>query len=157
MSVITRSPSQTRWLGERLGRLVEKGDVILLQGDLGAGKTALTQGLAKALGVTGYVSSPTFTLVNEYDGRLPVYHIDLYRIEQTSEAVDLGLEEYLYGRGVSIIEWPERAPEVWPEEHLLVRISDRGGNSRKFVFKPVGERYVALLKALRASRPRRGV
>lgn len=132
-----------------MGRLADSGDVILLQGELGAGKTALTQGIAHGLDIHGYVTSPTFTLINEHYGRLPLYHIDLYRIQEAAEAAAIGLEEYLYGRGVSVIEWPERAPEFWPEEHLLIKITNLGGNKRRLVFKPVGQRYRKLLAELR--------
>lgn len=106
----THSPEETQDLGERIGGLLESGDIVLLFGDLGAGKTTLVQGMARGLGVARdeYVRSPSFTLVNQYRGRIPVYHIDLYRIDSSGELDDLGLEELLMSEGVLIIEWAEK-------------------------------------------------
>lgn len=106
----SRSPEDTRKLGERIGRCLQSGDILLLFGDLGAGKTTLIQGITSGLdvGPDQYVRSPSFTLINEYTGRLPVYHIDLYRIESTGELADLGLEDYLFGEGVTLVEWGEK-------------------------------------------------
>ena len=112
----TSSTEETLKLGEKIGKLMVPGDIILLFGDLGAGKTTLTQGIAAGLDVEDgeYVRSPTFTLINEYSGRLPVYHIDLYRIESQEEMERLGLEEFFFGRGVTIVEW---ADKLFPEKN----------------------------------------
>lgn len=105
-----RDYEATQALGYKLGTVLKAGDVLLLAGDLGAGKTTLTQGLAQGLGVTEFVNSPTFVIINEYDtGRLPLYHMDLYRVEDEAQLFDLGLEEYLFGKGICVIEWPEVA------------------------------------------------
>ena len=111
MEMISRSPSETESLGERWGREAARGFVIALSGDLGAGKTQLVKGLARGLGVTSRVHSPTFTLVNEYTGgRLRLFHLDLYRLETTGQILGAGLEEYLQPDGVAVIEWAERLP-----------------------------------------------
>ncbi|CCQ91407.1 UPF0079 ATP-binding protein yjeE [Nitrospina gracilis 3/211] len=110
MRFSSRSPEDTKNLGQRMGRLLKPGDILLLFGDLGAGKTTLVQGIAQGMEVPPdqYVRSPSFTLINEYRGRLPMYHIDLYRIESEGEMADLGLEDYLFGEGVTLIEWGEK-------------------------------------------------
>lgn len=155
LDVVSQSPEQTRRLGQRLGELARPGDVYLLTGDLGSGKTCLTQGVARGLGVSAPVTSPTFTLINEYTrratgARLPLFHADLYRLDRPeAEAVDLGLEEYLDGPGVCIIEWAERAPSLWPAERLVIRLRTVSETKRTLVFAPEGERYVALIRALR--------
>jgi tRNA threonylcarbamoyladenosine biosynthesis protein TsaE len=138
-----------------LGELARPGDVYLLVGDLGSGKTCLTQGIAQGLGVTAPVTSPTFILLNEYTrrstgARLPLFHADLYRLDYPeTEAVDLGLEEYLDGIGVCIIEWAERAPGLWPRERLVIRLRTVSETKRTLVFLPEGDRYVALVSEFR--------
>jgi tRNA threonylcarbamoyladenosine biosynthesis protein TsaE len=106
----SRSPEDTRKLGERIGKCLQAGDILLLFGELGAGKTTLIQGITAGLEVAPdqYVRSPSFTLINEYKGRLPIYHVDLYRIESTAELADLGLEDYFFGEGVTLVEWGEK-------------------------------------------------
>jgi tRNA threonylcarbamoyladenosine biosynthesis protein TsaE len=110
MEYVTRSGPETRRLGEALGRKLQPGDIVLLFGELGAGKTTFAQGIAEGLDLDPkhYVRSPTFTLVNEYQGRLPIFHIDLYRLNSAEEIRDLGLEEYLFGPGVTVVEWAEK-------------------------------------------------
>lgn len=141
---VTHSATQTQKAGAVLGRLLEIGDIILLEGDLGAGKTTFTKGVGQGLEVEGYVNSPTFTLVNEYQGRLPLYHLDCYRLESGREALDFGLEEYLYGDGATIIEWPERIAEVLPDEFLLVKLSYVNDTKRAIRLEPFGPRYIEL-------------
>lgn len=141
---VTHSASQTQKAGAVLGRLLEVGDVILLEGELGAGKTTFTKGVGQGLGVEGYVNSPTFTLVNEYQGRLPLYHLDCYRLESAREALDFGIEEYLYGEGATIIEWPERIAEVLPEEFLRVKLGYVNDTKRTIRLEPYGARYTSL-------------
>ncbi len=141
----THTSEETLNLGKRIGQHLEAGDIVFLFGDLGAGKTTLTQGMARGLGVSGdeYVRSPTFTLVNEYQGKVPVYHVDLYRIGSSLELENLGLEEILSGGGVSIIEWAEKlfsgekvsTPLLGIEQWIEIRISIEKEDSRKFDLK----------------------
>ncbi|MGB9886143.1 MAG: tRNA (adenosine(37)-N6)-threonylcarbamoyltransferase complex ATPase subunit type 1 TsaE [Moorellales bacterium] len=143
------NPEDTRRLGETLGRLVQNGQVICLHGGLGAGKTVLAQGIARGLEVSEPVTSPSFTLVHEYQGRLPLYHLDLYRLEP--EAVwDLGLAEYL-GQGVTVVEWPERLGPFLPPECLWVSIESSPGseNERRLRWEARGEGYRRLLEELK--------
>jgi tRNA threonylcarbamoyladenosine biosynthesis protein TsaE len=124
------------------------GDVLLLVGGLGAGKTCLTQGIAWGLEIEGYATSPSFVVINQYQGRLPLYHIDLYRLDRLEEVIELGLDDYLYGRGVCVVEWAEKALDVLPEEHLLVKMSFLSDTSRSLVLRPNGQRYVEMLSQL---------
>ncbi len=119
----SNNPEETADIAARLADLLKAGDVVALSGDLGTGKTAFVQGLAKALGVTEYVSSPTFTIVNCYEGRLPVYHFDVYRIDDEDEMYEIGYEEYVYGDGISIIEWPELISGILPEKRYDITIT----------------------------------
>jgi len=131
----SRSCEDTRSAGRRLAADLRAGDCILLEGGLGAGKTEFARGLAEGLGVSpDEVRSPTFTLVNIYSGRLPVYHIDLYRIEKPTELRELGLEEILGTDGVAIVEWPERLGAYRPKRALTVHLKDLGGESREITF-----------------------
>lgn len=119
----TVTPRATYELGERLGRKVQPGQVYCLDGDLGVGKTVFAQGFAAGLGITEPVSSPTFTIVQQYDGgRLPLYHFDVYRIGDVEEMDEIGYEDCFYGEGVCLVEWPERIGEILPEEAVRVRI-----------------------------------
>ena len=147
-SVTTQSPEGTREIGERLGKLAEPGDVILLVGDLGAGKTCLTQGIAWGLDIEGYISSPSFVLVKQYTGRLTLYHMDLYRLDMIEEIADLGLDDYLYGSGVSVVEWAQKGLDVLPAEYLLIRLQPIGETERRIGFEPKGERYRRLVADL---------
>jgi tRNA threonylcarbamoyladenosine biosynthesis protein TsaE len=144
--IASRSAASTRALGQRLGKRLRAGDVILLSGELGAGKTVFTQGIAEGLGAPGQVSSPSFVLMNEYQGRERLFHVDLYRISEPEEAEYLGLEDYSEG-GVLVLEWPERAPEYLPVEHLLVRIAYAEGG-RTLSLAPRGARAEELAAAL---------
>jgi tRNA threonylcarbamoyladenosine biosynthesis protein TsaE len=128
--VVTDSPEGTRALGARLGRLLRAGDVLALSGDLGAGKTCLVQGLAEGLGVASPVTSPTFILIAEHAGRLPLYHVDLYRTESLDEIRALGIEDLLGGEGVTAIEWGDRAEPLLPSGSLRVRLSGVGDEPR---------------------------
>jgi tRNA threonylcarbamoyladenosine biosynthesis protein TsaE len=144
----TRGPAQTRRLGERLARRLQAGDVLLLQGDLGAGKTCFAQGVGRGLRVKEPVKSSSFVLVNEYTGRLHVYHADLFRLEDPSEVADLALAE-VAAEGLLLVEWPERALAELPREHLLVRFEIVDGRTRRVSFAPFGKRYEALLEGFR--------
>ena len=149
IEIISHSPEETQRIGVRLGQLIRPGDVFLLSGELGTGKTCLTQGIANGLGITDYALSPSFALIREMYGRLPLYHIDLYRLENTAEIADLGLDDYLYGRGISVIEWAERALGLLPNEHLRIEISYLGEMERRLKFTANGRRYLEYIDALR--------
>jgi len=140
----TRDAEATRRVGETLGRLAESGDVFLLRGDLGAGKTTFTQGFARGAGSAELVNSPTFVLVNEYRGRLPVYHADLYRLDDPDEVDRLDLANASLD-GALLVEWPERGDGLLPAEHLLVAIEHAGPEERLLTLVPHGRRYDAML------------
>jgi len=126
-SFVSAGPSETEAFGMRLAEDLSAGSVVAVSGELGAGKTVLARGIARGLGVEGYLKSPSFTIVNEYrEGRLPLYHIDLYRLEGGALSAELGLEEYLYGDGVCVIEWAERAPELIPKDAIRITITYGG-------------------------------
>ena len=127
MKKISHSPEETLQLGKSLGSSLIPGDIILLNGELGAGKTHLTQGICYGVGLDegSYIRSPTFTLINEYQGKLPIYHIDLYRIDSLEEIYSLGLEEILFNQGITIIEWAEKLRSPKNPKNLLLNIQDR--------------------------------
>ena len=136
----TASPDETRALGRRLAEALQPGDVLLLYGNLGAGKSELTRGIAEGLGVAGPVTSPSFTILNVYDdGRVPLYHFDWYRLESAEELYEMGMDEYLGGDGVAVVEWPTQCPEAIPETHLAVTLSPVGENEREVTLTPVGD------------------
>jgi tRNA threonylcarbamoyladenosine biosynthesis protein TsaE len=127
---ITHSPEETEEAGRKFSERLLAGSVVVLTGELGAGKTVFVKGIARGMGVKGYIKSPSFTIVNVYEeGRLPLYHIDLYRIERGIEG--LGLEEYIYGRGVAVIEWGEKAEAFLPEGAIRVRFFYEGEDARR--------------------------
>lgn len=132
MIIKTYSTEETIALGERLGKCLEKGDVVTLNGDLGAGKTHFTKGIAKGLNVDDYITSPTFTIVNEHEGRVPLYHFDVYRIDDIYEMYEIGFEEYLYGEGVCIVEWSDKVKDVLPKDTIDIIISVIDDNTREF-------------------------
>ena len=146
--VVTSSTEDTQALGEALGRIAQPGDLLLLCGELGAGKTCLTQGIARGLGITEPVRSPTFVLATEHPGRLTLYHIDLYRLDDTLEVEDLGLDVYIEGEGVCVVEWADKAMSVFPQEHLLIEIEDLGAEKRRLRLTPTGQRYADRLRQL---------
>lgn len=149
--IITRSPQETQELGRCIGKLAQAGDVYLLVGNLGAGKTCLTQGIVWGLGSEEYALSPTFVLVRELKGRLPLYHIDLYRLDNLNEISDLGLDEYFYGKGVCVVEWAEKGMSLLPPEHLLIEIDYLSDTERRFRFKARGKRYEGVMEKLKNS------
>jgi len=123
-SILVKTIQETERIGEILGRKATGGDVLCLRGDLGAGKTTLTQSIAKGLEVPGkyYVSSPSFAILHEYSGRIPLYHMDFYRLSNSDEVIDLGFEELFYLDGLTVIEWPERAEDILPERRIDIDI-----------------------------------
>lgn len=133
--MLTNSPAETRALGRQLAAMLMPGDVLLLWGDLGAGKSEFTRGVAEGLGVTSTVTSPSFTILNVYEeGRIPLFHFDWYRIGDESELTDMGLDEYVGGDGVALIEWHERAPYLIPETALEVQLAPQEDGSRRITF-----------------------
>jgi len=126
----TRSADETERVGERLGRRLVPGEVVALSGELGAGKTCFIRGLARGLGVTQGVSSPTFVIVNQYTGRMPVFHIDAYRTESLTELLDIGFDEYVSGDSVTVIEWSDKLEPLLPSGAIRVRISGLGDEPR---------------------------
>ena len=148
---ISADEEQTRDLGATLGAALRTGDIVLLSGELGTGKTCLTQGIGRGLGWAGIVNSPSFVIMNEYHGRETLFHCDLYRMEDVEELDELGLWDYAE-RGVLVIEWPERGADLLPGDGLIVEL--RYGDSerqRRFTFFPRGPRGADLLKVLAAS------
>lgn len=136
-----------RW-GARVGKHATAGLVICLWGDLGAGKTQLAKGVAQGLGIGEHVTSPTFNLINEYKGRLPLYHMDLYRLGDPEEAWELGLEEYFFGSGLSLVEWPERLGDLMPAERLDIKLSYLGEKERELELVPWGPEASELVEEL---------
>ncbi|NLI14263.1 tRNA (adenosine(37)-N6)-threonylcarbamoyltransferase complex ATPase subunit type 1 TsaE [Pelotomaculum propionicicum] len=148
----TFSAEETESLGEKLGSFLDPGDVLCLYGDLGAGKTVFARGVARGLGIENHVTSPTFTLINEYQGRLPLYHMDVFRLCSPQEMEDLGYEEYLYGSGVTLVEWADIVLQILPHERLDITIarSQEGDDSREITLAPLGDRYRRLVEELMA-------
>jgi tRNA threonylcarbamoyladenosine biosynthesis protein TsaE len=149
LTLTTCSPEETVALGKALGKLAQPGDIYLLVGQLGAGKTCLTQGITHGLGINEYALSPSFVIMRELHGRLPLYHMDFYRLDNIAEISDLGLDDYLNGRGVCVIEWAEKGMAILPDDHLLIRIKYISDTERHLEIIPTGERYKKLLEALR--------
>ena len=152
----TRSPEDTKGLAANLAELARPGDLLLLVGDLGAGKTAFTQGFAAALGISEAVTSPTFTLAREYHGRLPLHHLDVFRLDQLAEVLDLGLPELLDSDGVTLIEWGDTIRQALPNDYLEVALTftddpDGTPDDRTLALTPVGHRWQARSQTLAAA------
>lgn len=138
------SEGETKEIGRKLGQLLSSGDVLCLNGDLGTGKTAFTNGLANGMGIGEYITSPTFTIVNEYKGRLPLYHFDAYRIADSEEMFEIGFDEYLNGTGVVVIEWADLIKPILPEKYIRVDIQKdikSDINKRIITIHFVGRKY----------------
>ncbi len=149
LELISHSPEQTQRLGVRIGELAQPGDIFLLVGTLGTGKTCLTQGIAWGLNIKEYTMSPSFVIVRELFGKLPLYHIDLYRLDHIEEIVELGLDDYLYGSGVCVVEWAEKGLSALPTKYLLIEISYLSDTERNFQLKPTAQRYLEILPQLK--------
>lgn len=151
-ALISHNVDETKAIGAKLGQLLQAGDVVCLQGDLGSGKTSLTQGIGQGMSVTETINSPTFVFIREHrstPGAPFLNHVDLYRLEQSDDALALGLTDYMYGDGVTVIEWAERARDLMPQESLWITISILENSQRNLVFKASGARYLALVSDLR--------
>lgn len=145
--IFLKNEEETKEIGYKLGKILNKGNVVCLIGDLGAGKTTLTQSLAKGLEIDDYITSPTFTIINEYEGRIPLYHFDVYRIASSEEMYEIGFEEYIYGQGVCIIEWANLIEDIIPKEHLYIELNYKE-DGREMILKPYGEEYEKIVKEL---------
>lgn len=132
-NVITKSAAETQRLGRELARQLRPGDLVCLSGGLGAGKTCLIQGIARGLQVKDYVNSPTFKIINEYKGKIPVYHFDLYRLDGLTDLHSFGYEEYFYSQGVSLVEWAEKITPFLPKQYLKIELISVGENTRKII------------------------
>ena len=153
LDIISHSAAQTQRLGVRLGELLQGGELILLNGQLGTGKTTFTQGLAQGMGITENINSPTFTLLKEYSGPgtqrdvgPALYHFDLYRLDNPEEILDLGFEDYFYSNGVCVVEWANKADLLWPTESLHIRMKMMSETKRGLLFNATGTYYCELLR-----------
>lgn len=146
ITFISEEEAHTEAIASSLADIVQAGDVITLTGELGVGKTHFTKGLAKGLGITERVTSPTFTIVKEYEGRLPLYHLDVYRLEHSDE--DIGFDEYFYGDGVAVIEWTQFIEAFLPEEYLSITIERTGDTAREITVEAVGKKYEPYIEKL---------
>lgn len=130
LTFTTKSEQETINLGEKIGRLLKKGDILAMQGTLAAGKTTITKGIAKGLEITDTITSPTFCLISEYYGRLPLYHMDVYRLDGREDFINLGTDDMLYGDGVSIIEWSEKIMDELPSSTIIIKLTPQDDGSR---------------------------
>ncbi|MDP8230668.1 MAG: tRNA (adenosine(37)-N6)-threonylcarbamoyltransferase complex ATPase subunit type 1 TsaE [Candidatus Gorgyraea atricola] len=139
--MLTHSPEETIKLGEDLAKRLSKGSVVALFGDLGSGKTTFTKGIGKGLGVKNamHINSPTFVLIKEYKGKFPLYHLDLYRLENLQNIEDIAVEEYIYGDGVTIIEWAGKMKRLLPKKHIAVKFTIKGESEREIKIEDLGD------------------
>lgn len=150
MKKIFKNLKDTSDFGIILGKALRAGDIVCLNGDLGAGKTTLTKSIGLGLNVEDYITSPTFALINEYDGRYPVYHFDTYRLENIDEIDDLGFDDYIYGRGVSIIEWADRIEKFLPKEKIVIDIEKGNSEEERILnISGYGKRYTEIIEELK--------
>jgi tRNA threonylcarbamoyladenosine biosynthesis protein TsaE len=145
LSINSHGPEETQAIGKRLGTLARPGDVYLLVGNLGSGKTCLTQGIAWGLGIKEHALSPTFVIMREMHGRISLYHVDLYRLDRLEETGDLGLDDYFYGAGVTVVEWAEKAMGLMPSDYLLIQIEYVSDSERSLTLTPQGKRYEEMI------------
>jgi len=148
LKIKTKNVEETIELGEQLGAKLNAGDIVCLQGELGSGKTSLAKGICNGLGVEEQVTSPTYKIVNQYRGDLRVNHLDLYRIHKEEELYDLGFEDYIYGDGISIVEWPDKAGTLMPDNYLDINIKGQG-DDREVRFIPQANKYIGLVAELK--------
>lgn len=149
LKIISKSAEQTYKLGECLGKVLKPGDIICLTGDLGAGKTAFTKGIGIGLDIAEFITSPTYTIINEYNGRIPLFHFDVYRLEGVEEMYELGYEEYFFGDGAVVIEWADIVKDIIPQERLWITIlRGKEEDTREVMFDASGDRYQKVIKEL---------
>lgn len=141
MTFVTHSAEETIQLGKKIGSLLQPGAIIAMEGNLAAGKTTITKGIAKSLGIEETITSPTFTLISEYAGKMPLYHMDVYRLDSCEDFINLGVEDLMYGNGVSIIEWSERVREELPKSTITLHLEIREDGGRDITLEnwPYGE------------------
>jgi len=139
MIIITNSEKETICEGEKLGRTLKPGSIVALHGELGAGKTAFTRGIAAGLGISANVSSPTFTIVNEYSGDIPLFHFDMYRLENEDELFDIGWDDYHDRGGICVVEWSEKVPGAFHPDTIIVKIDNLGDDTRRIEIVDSGE------------------
>lgn len=141
MTFVTHSAEETIQLGKKIGSMLQPGAIIAMEGNLAAGKTTITKGIAKSLGIEETITSPTFTLISEYAGKMPLYHMDVYRLDSCEDFINLGVEDLMYGDGVSIIEWSERVREELPKSTITLRLEIREDGGRDITLEnwPYGE------------------
>jgi len=145
-NIITNNPEETRKLGKKISVLVQPGDLFAFYGELGVGKTCFIQGICYGLGVKEGVNSPSFTLINEYQGKIPIYHFDLFRLNGIDEFLDLGYEEYFYGKGLTVIEWAGKIEGFLPPDYLKIEINSVSYYQRRIIFKSTQKKYQVLIK-----------
>jgi len=148
MNFITNTVEETIELGKKIGRNLKPGDIICIDGDLGSGKTHLTKGIALGLDIDEYITSPTFNIVNEYEGRIKLYHFDVYRVNDPDEIAAIGFDEYIFSDAVSVIEWSDYIKELIPDEHIQINISNDSETRRSINIQFFGKRYDNIKEAL---------
>ena len=148
LNIITKNPEETKNLGKEVAKLSKPGDLIAFYGELGVGKTCFIQGISQELKVKDYVTSPSFTIINEYQGKIPVYHFDLFRIDNVEEILELGCEEYFNREGLTVIEWAEKIEQYLPKAHLKIDIKFKDRYQRIISFIPQGDRFNNFLEEL---------
>ncbi|MDK2902380.1 MAG: tRNA threonylcarbamoyladenosine biosynthesis protein TsaE [Clostridiales bacterium] len=149
MRFITKCAKETFALGKRIGQLLHEGDIIALDGDIGSGKTQMIKGIARGMDITDDITSPTYTIMNRYNGRLPLYHFDVYRLENPEQLYDIGYEEYFFDKGVAVIEWAERIRELLPARYMHIWILYGTDESQRIIdAEAIGPRYVEILEGL---------
>ena len=148
MNFITNTVEETIKLGISIGKRLNPGDIVCIDGDLGSGKTHLTKGIALGLGIDEHITSPTFNIVNEYEGRLKFYHFDVYRVNDPDEIAAIGFDEYIFSDAASVIEWSDYISELIPEEHIQIRIANESETSRSISIQWFGKRYDYLKEVL---------
>ncbi|MBP1743145.1 MAG: uncharacterized protein H6Q58_123 [Firmicutes bacterium] len=141
MNFITNTVEETIEIGRRIGKSLKPGDIVCIDGDLGSGKTHLTKGIALGLGIDEHITSPTFNIVNEYEGRLKFYHFDVYRVNDPDEIAAIGFDEYIFSDAVSVIEWSDYISELIPDEHIQIRITKESETRRSISIQWFGKRY----------------
>jgi tRNA threonylcarbamoyladenosine biosynthesis protein TsaE len=149
MNFVTNTVDETIDIGIKLGKALRPGDVVCLDGDLGSGKTHLTKGIALGLGIRDHITSPTFNIVNEYDGRIKFYHFDVYRVNDPDEIAAIGFDEYIFSDAASVIEWADYIRELIPEEHIQIQITKESETRRNISIQWFGKRYDYLKEALK--------